>query len=196
MYNISMPKNKDASLSIDLLKPQSEPKKIPVILIQWVLSAGRYLIVFVEILVLAAFLSRFKLDSDISDLQEEIDAKIPFIQSSVKDEVLYRTFQGQISNIKELKLKRAEYLDLINGVAIQTPSGVTLSNVTFNIDAGKLNIKITGVAQNNDQLASLVYGLRSDETFQGVNLASVSLEQGLINFSLTAQAANQNKKDL
>ena len=93
-------KEKQVKLDIDLLKPQSEPKKIAVRLFHWILAAGRYLIIFVEILVLAAFVSRFKLDNDISENQDEIDEKIPFVQSFKKNEDIIRKFQSQIKFIK------------------------------------------------------------------------------------------------
>lgn len=195
MYNISMPKSqKQIKLDIDLLRPQSQPQKILLKLIHWVLSAGRYLIVFVEILVLAAFVSRFKLDNDISETQEEIDLKVPFIQSLKDEEEKIRNFRFQISSLKDLKPKRPDFIELINKVAAQTPSGVTLSNMSFTSASGKINLKITGVAQNNDQLASLVYGLKSEKLFSGVNLGSVSLDQNLINFSIDCEIAGKGAK--
>lgn len=194
MYNVVMPKNENQiKLSIDLLRPQSEPQKIVVRLIRWVLSSGRYLIVFVEILVLAAFVSRFKLDSDISETQDEIDSKIPFIQSLKGDEALIRKFQSQLTSIKSLKPKRPDFIDITGRIAAQTPGGVTLSNLNLAAAAGQTNLKLIGVAQNNDQLASFVSGLKSDPVFSGVNLGSVSLDQGLINFSIDCQISGGSK---
>ncbi|OGE14865.1 hypothetical protein A3F00_03605 [Candidatus Daviesbacteria bacterium RIFCSPHIGHO2_12_FULL_37_11] len=180
-----MPKNENQiKLNIDLLRPQGEPKKIAVRLIHWVLSAGRYLIIFVEILVLAAFVSRFKLDNDISENQDEIDEKILFVQSFKGNEDIIRKFQSQIKFIKSLKAERVDYINFMDKIAAQTPGGVTLSNMGFQGSAGKISLKVTGVAQNNDQLATLVFGLKSDPAFSGVNLGSISLDQGIINFNI------------
>lgn len=185
MYNVFMPKiEKQIKLSIDILRPQSEPKKIAIKLIQWVLSAGRYLIIFVEILVLTAFVSRFKLDNDISENQDEIDAKIPFVQSFKGNEAIIRKFQSQINFIRNLKPNRTDYIGFMDKIAAQTPGGITLSNMNFTGSAGKISLKLTGIAQNNDQLSTFVFGLKSDPSFSGVNLGSISLDQGLINFSI------------
>ena len=183
-----MPKSENTiKLNIDLLNPQSEPSKIAVKLIRWVLSAGRYLIVFVELLVLVAFVSRFKLDSDIDETQGEIDAKIPFVQSLKGDEDLIRRFQFQVASIKDLKPKRPDFISIVNKIAAQTPEGIIFSNMTFTSSTGKVSLKLTGVAQNNDQLATLIFGLKSDPVFSGVNLGSISLDQNIINFSIDCE---------
>ncbi len=189
-----MPKNKNQiRLSIDLLRPQSEPQKIPIRLLHWILSAGRYLIVMVEILVLAAFVSRFKLDNDIVETKDQIDSKAPFIQSLKPDEILIKKLKFQLTTIGDLKGKQKDFADSLNKIAAQTPSGVTLANLTFNHSSSSLVLKITGSAQNNDQLATFIFGLRSDPTFQEVNLASVSLEGGLINFAVDCKLQTSGK---
>lgn len=187
LYNVPMPKNKKLSLKIDILHPQSQPQKIPVRLLRWLLQAGRYLIVIVEIVVLAAFVSRFKLDNDIAQTKDEIDNKAPFIKSLKPDEILIKKLKFQLTTIKDLKSKQADFADILSKIASETPSGVSLSNLSFEDTAGSVNIKLTGVAQNNDQLATFVFGLRSENTFSGINIAAVALEQGLINFTLNFQ---------
>ena len=56
--------------------------------------------------------------------------------------------------------------------------------MNFQGSEGEISLKLTGVAQNNDQLATFVFGLKSDPAFSGVNLGSISLDQDLINFSI------------
>src|SRR2546425_990488 len=99
-----MPK-KPASIKInlDLLKPQSEPQRVALKAFKWLLSSGRLLVIFTEILVLAAFLFRFKLDADLQSTKEAIEQQIPYIQSQSGDENLIRQTQFQLSSIKNLR---------------------------------------------------------------------------------------------
>lgn len=143
---------------------------------------------------MAAFVSRFKLDNDIAQTKDDIDNKAPFIQSLKPDEILIKKLKFQLSTIRDLKSKQSDFADILNKIASQTPSGVTLSNLSFEDTTGAVSIKLTGVAQNNDQLATLVFGLRSDNTFSGINLAAVALEQGLINFTLNFQVTKGGSK--
>lgn len=189
-----MPKKKKISLDIDLLHPQSEPQKIPVRLLRWILSAGRYLIIIVEIVVLAAFVSRFKFDNDLQTTKEDIDSKLPFIQSLAPDEILIKKLKFQLASIKDLRSKQADFVDIIDKIASQTPNGISFSNLSFEDTSGAVKLKIAGVAQNNDQLATLVFGLKSDNTFQGVDIVAVGLERGLINFTINCQIAKSGDR--
>jgi hypothetical protein len=58
------------------LLPREEFEKKPIgKFLTWALSIGRYIIIFTELIVILAFLSRFKLDRDLSDLNQSIREK-------------------------------------------------------------------------------------------------------------------------
>src|SRR3989338_6571725 len=182
-----MPKKKDSIfLHLNLLKPQGEPQKIVVRLISWALSIGRYIVIFVEVLVLAAFLSRFKLDADIQTAKESIEAQIPFVESLKPDEILIRQTQLQLSTIKNIKTESPDYALVLDKIAAQTPNGVTIENLAIDKPAGKLNISMNGVAQNNNELTTFILGLKEDKSFSDINLTNAGLNQNLIQFSVTA----------
>jgi hypothetical protein len=175
-------------LGIDLLKPQSEPKKITVKAISWVLSAGRFLIVFVEVLVLAAFLGRFKLDGDIAATKEAIAEQVPFVESLKADEILIRKTQFQLSTIKEVSSSNPDYSVILQKIAAQTPSGVTLSNISLDSSSGKVGIKVSGSAQTNGDLTTFFLGLKEEKSLKDVSLSNIELDEGKINFTLSASS--------
>ena len=49
--------------------------------LKWSLTYGRYIIIGTQIIVLLAFLSRFKLDQDLSDLHTKIDEKVNILEA-------------------------------------------------------------------------------------------------------------------
>lgn len=177
------------SINLDLLKPQTQSQNLVAKGLHWILSAGRFLIIFVEIIVLAAFLARFKLDADITEVKESIEAQIPYIESLKQDEILIRQTQFQISTIKDIKNNSFDFVQILNQIANQTPLGVTISNLNFEVTTGKVSIKMAGIAQSNNELATFIFGLKTNQNFSEVNLTNVSVEQGLINFSLTASVS-------
>jgi len=173
-------------LHLNLLKPQGEPQKIVVKLISWALSIGRYIVIFVEILVLAAFLSRFKLDADIQTAKESIEAQIPFVESLKPDEIIIRQTQLQLATIKNIKAESPNYGVILDKIAAQTPNGVIIRNLAIEKSAGKLNITMSGSAQNNNELTTFILGLKEDQSFSDVNVTNAGLEQNLIQFSVVA----------
>lgn len=184
-----MPKKKDSILlHLNLLKPQGEQQKIVVRLISWSLSIGRYIVILVEIVVLAAFLSRFKLDADIQSSKESIDSQIPFIESLKADEILIRQTQLQLSIIKNIRQESPDYGVIIKKIADQTPGGVIIDNLSISKTTGKMDLIINGTAKNNNELTTFLLGLREDKSFSDVNITNAGLEQNLIHFTITTSA--------
>lgn len=190
-----MPKHTQIpSLQIDLLKPQGNPEKIEIRLTKWVLSTGRYMIIFVELIVLAAFLARFKFDADLASYSEEIEQRIPFIESLQTDEVLVRKLQKQLATIKEVRQGQRDYAGVFQKIADQTPQQVQLNNITLGNASGKTDVKITGISLSNNALATLIAGLRQDQSFSDINLASIGVDKGTISFTITASVIADSVK--
>lgn len=179
-------KHNPLKLRIDLLSPQSNPEKIYVTFTKWLLSTGRYILVFVELLVLVAFLSRFKLDADIASTKEAIENQIPYIESLQPYEVTIRQIQLKLSTIKANNQNNADYIALLKKVSEKIPSDVQITNITLTKDVGKILISIRGGAKNNIDLNSMLNAIKTDDNFKDVNLAGVGLEEGLINFNISA----------
>ncbi len=177
------------AINLDLLRPQGRNPKLTTKLLQWLLSAGRYLIVFVEIIVLGAFLIRFKLDADIAATKESIDQQVPYIKSLKTEEDAIRQIQFQLTTIKSIKQKTTDYKTIFKKIANQTPAGVTISSINLEQQGPKTNLKIAGTSKNNADLSTFVSGLKTEKSFSEVNLLSAGLEEGSIDFAISAVAA-------
>jgi len=180
-----MPKN-GIKINLDLLRPQSQPQQLVIKIFKWLLSSGRFLIIAVEIVVLGAFLFRFKLDADIASTREAIEEQIPFIDSLASDEKLIRKTQFQLSTIKTTKQSSPDFANILDNISKQTPSGVTLSTLNMGNGIGNASLKLVATATDNTQLNSFIAGLKSTNLFSDLTLADVSFEGGLINFTLTS----------
>lgn len=184
-----MPKSSPKlSINLDLLKPQSNPQKLPVKLLRWLLSTGRFIFVFVEAVVLIAFIFRFKLDADIAARKEEIDEQIPYIESLKLTEVLIRQTQLKLSTIGGFNQSFADYPQILKRISDQTPTGVKITSLSLEKSVDKISIQINAQVQTNNDLITFLLGMREDQYFSDVNLVSVGLEQGIIRFTLNATA--------
>lgn len=184
-----MPKQSNKiTVKLDLLHPQSNPERIFVKATKWALSTGRYIVIFVELIVLGAFIARFKLDADLANYKENIEQQIPYLESLKADEVLIRQTQKQLATIRELRSSSYNYAPLFKAVSDQTPQGVILSDVSLEESKGAMGLKLSGSAQNNNELATLLFGLRGSNVFSNITLANVSLDKDVINFTITGNA--------
>lgn len=173
-------------IHLNLLKPQSNPEKIFVKLLKWLLSTGRFIFIFVEALVLIAFIARFKLDADISSKKEAIEQQIPYIQSLKPYELLIRQTQLKLSTINTVKTNSPSFSDVLKKISDQTPKSVILAIINLENQVKGVNVQINGQAQNNNDLTVFFLGLKQDPSFSNVVFTSIGFDKGAINFSIGA----------
>lgn len=192
-----MPKsNVKPGIHLDLLRPQSNPEKIAVKLVKWLLSSGRLIFIVVEALVLIAFFARFKLDADIQSKKEIIDQQIPYIQSLKPYEILIKQIQLKLSTIAASKQSSADYPKLLKEVADQMPAGIKITSLTLNKQAGGVTIQINGQAQSNNDVTVFINGLKEAKNLSNVNLVSIGIEAGILRFSASATSKIGLEKNL
>lgn len=185
-----MPKTKSKlTIKLNLLKPQSNPELLPVKFFRWLLSAGRYIFVLVEAVVLIAFGARFKLDADLASKKEAIEEQIPYIESLKPYEILIRQTQLKLSTIDGIKRNSLDGSVVLKKIADQTPTSVKVTSINIDKKVGNIDIHITGQTQINKDLSNFITGLKGDSTFSKVNTASIGLEQGMIKFTIDASVS-------
>lgn len=175
-------------IHLDLLHPQSSPEKLPVKFVRWLLSTGRYILIFVEAIVLLAFISRFKLDNDLSERKDAIEEQIPYLESLKPDEILIRQTQLKLSTIGNIKASLANYPLILKKIADQTPAGVKLVSLNLSKEVSGVILQINATSQSHNDLTNFMTSLKGDQTFSEVAVASISLEEGLINFTISAKS--------
>lgn len=184
-----MPKAKSKlTIKLNLLKPQSNPEQLPIKFFRWLLSAGRYLFVLIEAVVLIAFGARFKLDADLASRKEAIEEQIPYIESLKPYEIVIRQTQMKLSSINEMRKNSLNGSIIFKKIADQTPASVKIININIEKNVADVAVHITGQTKINRDLSNFIEGLKEDNTFSNINIASIGLEQEVIKFTIDASA--------
>lgn len=184
-----MPKPKSPlTINLNLLKPQSNPEKLPLKFIRWLLSSGRYIFIGVNILVLTAFVARFKLDADLAAKNEAIAEQVPYVESLKPYELLIKNVQLKLSTIGSMKKSSLDWPLLLAKISSQVPLGVTITGINIDNNLGSAKVFISGQTQLSSDITNFIAGLREDQTFSNINLANISLEQSIIKFGVDLQA--------
>lgn len=159
----------------------------------WALSIGRYIVVFTELIVIMAFLARFKLDRDLTDLHEAIEQKKAIVASASSLEINFRNLQKKLSHIEEITNGQIFYDKVLNEIAQFTPIDTNFSL----LDLDKSDLKISGVSLSEMSLASLLFNLRNSPKYTNIEVTDVKKSEGSpeILFSLTANIAPENFKE-
>ena len=159
------------------LLPREEFEKKPLgRFLTWALSAGRYIVIFTELIVILAFLSRFKLDRDLSDFNQSIREKQAIIEASAEFEKEFNFLQTRLATIKKLGSQQASFTQLVGVIGSLTPLDVAISNLGFSEDS----VRINATALSEKGLGNFVANLSASPNFKEVTLTSISksLETG------------------
>lgn len=139
-------------------------------LIPWTLSVGRYVVVFVELIVISAFLYRFGLDRKLTDLNEKIKQKQAIVSSYGDLEAKFKRVQEQLKKIKaaeEAPVKIDEALDSISQI---TPADAAYDSIIIN----QKEISLQGKVLSEAGLATLLTQAQASKEFSDVSLENVS----------------------
>lgn len=171
---------------VNLLIRKGEPVKIQTELLKWLLSSGRFIVVFVELIVIGAFIYRYKLDADLADIQEKIKEQIPYIQSLKDEELLLKKTQFQLATIRQMKNENLVYEKTIIKIAQLTPKNIKLTGLTLDQPGSSLktSISIMGQTPSNLELSAFIQVLQKDPAFSNITLTNISFE-GQTTFTIT-----------
>lgn len=180
-------KKPHSRLNLNLLYPSGTSPKLLIRFIKWLISYGRYIVVVVEIGVLTCFAMRFKLDAELSDLKEKINSQIPYLESLTVDDTLISQTQQRLTNIQQVYTTTPVWEKVLQEVTKIIPVGVKLASLNLEKDenTSSVNVKFIAQTNSNNDVSLFIKGLKNNSLFKDVNLASITFEQGTINFSVT-----------
>lgn len=173
------------SKQINLI-PQSEFDTSPLgRILKWALSTFRVMVIFTELIVMSAFLSRFWLDAKNSDLSDEINVNKAQVLAYSEIEAKLRMYQKKISITKSLYSQK-KIGDAVATITKLTPPDISFVSISLN--GTQLDIKAT--ANSEQSIAQFLVNLNSFKDLKNVSLNQVgsSVDNiGLTIFTLTGE---------
>ena len=166
-----------AKANINLL-PQGEFESSTIgRVLRWGMNTFRIIVIATEAIVMAAFLSRFWLDAQNSDLNDSIKLKANQISSQSQIENQFRDLQNKLKIAGQIGL--AAHLSLISDdITSKVPLDVTLNGLS--VTAG--NAQIKGVSNSELGIAQFLANLKSNtDYYDKVDLQQIGTSQANAN---------------
>lgn len=138
-------------------------------ILHWAMGTFRIIVIVTEIIVMAAFLSRFWLDAQNSDLNDAIKVKSAEVSAQSEFEKEFRGLQNKLNIFKSIS-QSSRPSDRLDSITSKLPGDVSLSS--FASEEGGVQIK--GLAGSEIGLAQLLSNLKSETSFKSVELGSVN----------------------
>ena len=140
--------------------------------LKWASSVGRFLIICTELVVIVSFAARFKLDRDLTDLNEDIIQKSAIVSSygSIEDEVNAIHKKTKFIKEKTLALSPTEVLDLIGK---KMPANTILSATQAHPNV----ITVTGNALSSRDLSQFIRALQVSPQVTMINVDQIKSDE-------------------
>jgi len=142
-------------------------------ILKWTLTVGRHVVIFTELIVILAFLSRFKLDRDLTDLGEKVKQQQAIITSWSTFEKEFRFLNKRLQAIEELKKNQIEAALVLDELASLTP----LDIVIFDFSVFNKQLSLAASAFSEGGLETFLRNLKNSPKFKDIKLTQISLNQ-------------------
>lgn len=193
MAKTSVQKNQ-LRLKLNLLHPNEIPPSLPTRFLRWIVSYGRYIVIFTEIIVVAAFVYRFKLDYDLDILKNDINKNIPLIEGLISSEALINQTQLKLQTIGTTYNSSPNWKNILDNFASTLPESIRINNINIEIadnTSEYLGLKINGTTPSNNDLGVFINKLKALKDAQGnlifkdIVLESLNYDQESLLFSIS-----------
>lgn len=150
--------------------------------LKWAMSTFRIIVIATEMVVMAAFLSRFWLDARNADLNDEIKQKSAIILASADFEKEFRGLQKKLGIFSNLASFEGVISNTMSEVTSRLPASVFLISYSYN----KESVQIKGASTDEVAIAQFMVNLENSEAFEKISLTNVDTSQaeGVLTFSL------------
>lgn len=153
--------------------------------LSWLLSTFRVIVIVTEILVMVAFLSRFWLDAQNSDLNDQMRQKKNLLETYTNFEKDLADTQKRIEIYSLYTQNSGDYTDVLGYLTSSLPPDVILTQLNLSRSA----VQIEGVSPNERSIQQFISNIQSDQRFSGVtidNLQTGNQQSEQIIFELVA----------
>ncbi len=159
---------KTAQVNINLLPKDPFFSTIFGKVLRWALSAGRYIVIFTELVVIMSFLTRFTLDRQVTDLNSAIEKKRQITLSYGDLEDNFRTVQEKITQYQQTD-QETNIVDTFEHLSAVVPDGITLNELAIR----PTNVTISGHTLSQTAFNLLINNLQLSSEFKNVNVSEV-----------------------
>jgi len=154
----------------------------------WLVNIGKYVLIAVQLVVLAVFFSRFALDRKNNDLTEEINNKVVLLtnDSWKRNAILFDNYQVLLSDVDKIKadqgINSGKISELISGV----PGVFTLESISYNEGQASISLK----ANNLDSVKNYESALKNNPQYDDVKF-SITKEEGEISVRVSFELLSE-----
>lgn len=164
-----------AKQEISLLPEAENPNSFSSRLFHWLTTAGRFVIVLTELVVIVAFISRFSLDRKNADLSEVIRQQEAILGSTQDFEKDFSSLQQKLKTIKDYYAGQPDYDKKILTLVESTPSDLVYNNlsITRDLKTKEVSSSVNLTAYREESIIEYITNLMVNPNIKTVDINKI-----------------------
>lgn len=140
----------------------------------WIIGGGRVVIIFTELIALFVWLARFRLDFEITTLQELVEEKAGLVSTANRFQDNYLHYARKIETLKKVEEMRIPYHETLKKLPHLTPAGLTFTHLSLTPS----RIAIQAKATSSTAFAQFIGTLIAEKGISAVTLSHAQYQPG------------------
>ncbi len=190
-----MPAKTSKQPHLNLLPDEHNANSFTSRTISWATGVGRVIIIFTELIVVCAFLSRFYLDRKNADLSEVIRQQQAVLASVKEFESEFINTQKRLALIKDLKNQSPNFGSYIDIIAQKVPSDLVLKQLQIRQANNQVSANLLVSAYRESALINFVQNLSHESTVSGVDVVKIDKKPKTTSYEIGLNLSFNSKKD-
>ncbi len=149
--------------------------------VNWLTFSGRGILVFTELIVLLAFISRFWLDAKNNDLGEIVRQKRVILESSSQFEKDFLELQQKLDSVDTYFVSLPDLKTFLDTIVENLPGDISLTSFAFSVKDSTYQVNINIQVFSEESLALFINQLSKDERVAKIRIGKIEkdkLEKG------------------
>ena len=140
--------------------------------LSWCMGAGRYIVIFTEIVVILSFAARFTLDRTVTDLNESLLKQLTLIEGMREDELAFKLAQSQVTEVKT-SLESSNIIDVFGALNKVVPPDILLKRMSIS----QKSVSLEADAQSQNALITFINNLQLSNQFNSVRVGKIETSE-------------------
>jgi Tfp pilus assembly protein PilN len=159
--------------NIDLLSREDFAQRAVGRVLLWILTVGRYIVIFTELIVIAGFITRVVLDRNLSSVNEVLVEQKAILASYQPVENRFRRVHQQLDSYSQMDADRLDVSKLLDDLIQTIPTNMQFESLT--IDKNREAMDVTAVVLSPASFSVFLSKLQAMPELDDLILESVEI---------------------
>lgn len=155
--------------SINLLPRDPFENSTLGVILEWALVFGKWSVIVTQLIVMGAFLWRFALDRNLTDLRKQIAREVAVIKSYEQVEQEYVLAQKQLAQAKLALATQSKVLTTLADIERITPNEVWYERINFS----PTSLSLTAYSASLPSFGQFLTALQANPEFGGIKIGKI-----------------------